>query len=80
MIFIHNFDLCCGSCEQASTQALQYLCRHFFLTYSFVYITEPDFLPVEDQIEENKNLQIRIQSWEHYAMVLQSYKGVYYFN
>ena len=28
-------------------------------------------------MEENKNLQIRIQSWEHYAMVLQSYKAVY---
>ena len=30
-------------------------------------------------MEENKNLQIRIKSWEHYAMVLQSYKAVYYF-
>ena len=29
-------------------------------------------------MEENKNLQIRIQSWEHYAMVLQSYKAVCY--
>ena len=27
-------------------------------------------------MEENKNLQIRIQSWEHYTMVLQSYKGL----
>ena len=24
-------------------------------------------------MEENKNFQIRIQSWEHYAVVLQSY-------
>ena len=31
-------------------------------------------------MEENKNLQIRIQSWERYAMVLQSYKVVYYFS
>ena len=30
-------------------------------------------------MEENKNLQIRIQSWEHYAMVVQSYKVVYSF-
>ena len=29
--------------------------------------------------KKNKNLQIRIQSWEHYAMVLQSYRAVYYF-
>ena len=28
---------------------------------------------------EEKNLQIIIQSWGHYAMVLQSYKAVYYF-
>ena len=31
-------------------------------------------------MEENKDLQIRIQSWENYAMVLQSYKAVYYFS
>ena len=31
-------------------------------------------------MEENKNLQIRIQSWEHYAMVLQSYNAVDYFS
>ena len=30
-------------------------------------------------MEENKNLQIRIQSREHYTMVLQSYKAGYYF-
>ena len=29
-------------------------------------------------MEENRNLQIRIQSWEHYAIVLQSYKAVHY--
>ena len=29
-------------------------------------------------MEENKNLQIQIQSWEHYAMVLQSYKAKIY--
>ena len=28
-------------------------------------------------MEENKNLLIKIQSWEHYAMVLQSCKAVY---
>ena len=26
-------------------QALRHLCRHFFLTYSLVYITQPVFLP-----------------------------------
>ena len=31
-------------------------------------------------MEENKNLQIRMQSWEHYTMALQSYKAVYYFS
>ena len=28
-------------------------------------------------MEENKNLQIRIQSWEHYAVGSQSSKAVY---
>ena len=55
MIFTHNSDLCCVSpgliriyiyiYEQVSTKALWYLCRHFFLTYSLVYITQPVFLP-----------------------------------
>ena len=31
-------------------------------------------------MEENKNLQIRMQSLEHYTMVLQGYKAVYYFS
>ena len=30
--------------------------------------------------KKNKTLQIRIKIWEHYAMVLQSYKVVYYFD
>ena len=43
MIFVCSSDLCCGSYEQVSTQALWYLCRHFFLTYSLACITESDF-------------------------------------
>ena len=81
VIFVHSSDLCCSYYEQVSTQVL---CRHFFLTYSLVYITDPVFLPFLNtssvqKMEENKNLQIRIQSWEHYAVVLQSYKVAYYF-
>ena len=30
------------------------------------------------EVEENKNLQIQIQSWEHYALVLQIYKAKIY--
>ena len=28
-------------------------------------------------MKENKNVKIRIQRWEHYAMVLQSYEAAY---
>ena len=31
-------------------------------------------------MEQNKNVQIRIQSWEHNTMVLQSYEAAYYFS
>ena len=45
MIFVHSSDLCCCSYEQISTNALLYLCQHFYLIYSLVYTTEPDSLP-----------------------------------
>ena len=38
VIFVHSSDLCCGSHEQVSTKVLWYLCQHFFLIYSLVYI------------------------------------------
>ena len=45
VIFVHSSDLCCGSYEQVSTREIWYFCRHFFLTYSLVCITEPLFFP-----------------------------------
>ena len=45
VIFVHNSDLCCGSYKQVLKQALRYLCQPFFFSYSFVYMTEPFFLP-----------------------------------
>ena len=44
VIFVHGSDLCCGSYEQVSTQALWSFCQYFILTYSLVYITESVFL------------------------------------
>ena len=44
VIFVCSSDLCYSSYEQVLTQALWYLCQHFFLAYSLVYITEPVFL------------------------------------
>ena len=79
------WDAPLGLQDFSRSNTLWYLCRHLFLTYSLVYITEPVFLPFllnarSAQRVKKKNLEIRIQSWEHYAMVLQSYKAVYYFS
>ena len=40
---------------------------------SFSFISDRYFCA---EMEENKNLQITIQTWQHYAMVLLSYKAV----
>ena len=65
--FVHSFDLCCDSYEQVSTQALWYLCRHFFLTYSLVYITEPDFLPFLNASSAQKRKKTKIYKSEYRA-------------
>ena len=59
--------MCCDSFEQVSTQALWYLCRHFFLIYSHVCIIEPDFLPFLNASSAQKWKKTKIYNSEYRA-------------
>ena len=59
--------MCCDSFEQVSTQALWYLCRHFFLIYSHVCIIEPDFLPFLNASSAQKWKKTKICKSEYRA-------------
>ena len=55
----------------------------YFFTFLYSFFTS--FSSISEscfwaEMEENKKLQIRIQSLKHYTMVWQSYKAVYYFS
>ena len=86
LIFLHTSHMCCNSCEEVSTQVLWYLSQHFFLTHSLVYMAEPVFLPFLNGSSAQKWKKTNIYrsehtaGKEHYVMVLQSYKTVYYFS
>ena len=65
VIFVHSSDLCCGSYKQVLTQALRYFCQHFFFSYSFVYMTEPFFLPFLNASSVQKWYKTKIYKSEY---------------
>ena len=67
VIWVHSTDLHYGTHDQVSTQALWYLCQHFFLTYSLVYITEPVFLPFLNASSAQKWKKTKIYKSEYRA-------------